>query len=222
MTARVFTPSYLERAKLADGTAVHLRLLAPGDKELLREGFERLSPESRYARFLAPKVRLTDDELHYLCDIDQESHFALGAVLEGGDRHGHPVGVGIARFIRLPDVEGRPVTAEPAVAVADELQGQGLGRLLLDRLVAAARERGIERFHCEVLGSNESMRALLDRVPSEHKREVRSGVVSIDFPLPGLPPEAPPPRESSLYQFFRAAAQNAIEWTEAVRRLWRR
>src|ERR1700733_7991003 len=154
---------YVERAFLRDGTPIRLRLLAPEDAPLLRRGFEQLSPDSRYARFLVPKQRLSDDELRYLCDVDQESHFALGAIREDGDGHGEPVGVGIARFIRLPDVLGEPVTAEAAIAVADEVQRQGVGKLLLSRLIAAAAERGIERFRCEVLCSNTSMHALIEK-----------------------------------------------------------
>ena len=179
---RHFTADYVERATLRDGTRVVLRLTMPEDKEILRRGFDHWSPESRYARFLVPKQRLTDDELRYLCDVDQENHFALGAIREDGDGNGDPVGLGIARFIRLPGVE--PPTAEAAVAVADEVHGQGLGRLLLLRLAAAAAERGIELFRCEVLASNTTMKALIDQLAPVRSVEVTSGVLSIDFPLP--------------------------------------
>ena len=105
-----FDTGYVERNLLRDGTPILLRLLAPEDRALLRRGFERLSPESRYARFLVPKTRLTDDELRYLCDIDQETHFALGAISEDG------VGLGIARFVKL---KADLTTADAAIAVAE-------------------------------------------------------------------------------------------------------
>jgi GNAT superfamily N-acetyltransferase len=223
-TARVserhFTLDYVERAVLRNGTAVRLRLLAPEDKALLRAGFEKLSAESRYARFLAPKTTLTDEELRYLTEIDQENHFALGAVREEGDGSGAPVGLGIARFIRLDD----PTSAEAAIAVADEIQGCGLGRLLFVRLCAAAAERGIERFHCDVLGSNTDM-ALLAKVCPERTVEVEAGVMRIELPLPNVAPREPaegPPPAGPMYRLFRAAAENAVEWTAAVRKLWRR
>lgn len=220
-TPRFFTPDYVERAVLRDGTTVVLRLVVPEDRVLLKTGFEKLSPESRYARFLVPKPHLTDEELRYLTEVDQEDHFALGAVLEGGDGHGAPVGVGIARFIRLP---GLHATAEAAIAVADEMQGRGLGRLLFLRLCAAAAERGIEHFRCEVLGSNTSMRTMIEKISPIRTIEVGGGVMSIDMLLPNVtptePPDGPPP-EGAMYRLFRAAAENAIEWTESVRRLWR-
>ena len=219
---RYFTADYVERCVLRDGTRVVMRLVCPEDRPILEKGFYRLSAESRYARFLAPKTTLTEDELRYLTCVDQEDHFALGAVCEDGDGAGNPVGWGIARFIRLP---GLHATAEAAVAVADEAQHRGLGKLLFLRLCAAAAERGIERFRCEVLGSNNSMAALIAAISPERSVEVGSGVMSIEMALPNVTPthpaEAPAP-EGAMYALFRAAAENAVEWTTAVRRLWRR
>jgi RimJ/RimL family protein N-acetyltransferase len=215
---RYFTADYVERVVLRDGTAVRLRLVAPEDKALLRKGFEGLSNESRYARFLVPKVTLSAEELRYLTEVDQEDHFALGAVREDGDGHGEPIGVGIARFIRTG-----PRSAEAAIAVADEAQGQGLGRVMFLRLVAAAAERGIDRFHCEVLCQNASMKELIRGIAPDYTVEVGSGVMSIEFALPVVSAtEAPPPAHGAMYRFFKAAAGNAVEWTEAVRRFWRR
>ncbi len=203
MTTRVFTASYVERVTLRDGTPLVLRLVTPEDKAMLRRGFERWSQESRYARFFSAKTKLTDEELAYLCDVDQESHFALGATREDDPS----AGLGIARFIRLPEQEiGEPVTAEAAIAVADDVQGQGLGRILLEHLVTAAAERGIERFRCEVLAANASMKALIEKIAPVRSVEVSSGVMSIDFDLPGSVTD-PSARESALYRFFRGVAK---------------
>lgn len=219
---RHFTPDYVERAVLRDGTPVVLRLVCPEDKPILEQGFNRLSAESRYARFLGMKSSLTEDELRYLTELDHEIHFALGAVREDGDGSGNPVGLGIARFIRLPD---HHATAEAAVAVADEAQGKGLGKLLFLRLCAAAAERGIERFRCEVLGSNNSMAALIAKIAPDRTVHVGGGVMSIEMALPNVTPTRPtsdPAPEGGMYALFRAAAENAVEWTTAVRRLWGR
>ena len=204
MTRR-YTADYVEHEKLRDGTPVLLRLVKPEDKDLVRRGFDRLSPESRYTRFFAPKERLTDEELHYLCDIDQEAHFALGAIREDGDDHGRPIGLGIARFVRLPGRPGEPVTAEAAIAVTDDVQHLGLGRILFTRLVAAAVERGIEHFRVEVLCSNPMMKQLIERIAPSRTLEVSQGVYSIDFALPQM---VEPP--SPLYLFFQAAARGEL------------
>src|SRR5262245_19880796 len=113
-------------------------MVRPDDKERLRRGFHRLSPEARYLRFFTPKVDLSEDELRYLTETAGVRHVAIGAVRAGDDEEG----LGVARFILLDDAPG---TAEAAVAVLDEIQGQGLGTLLFLRLLAAARERGVSR-----------------------------------------------------------------------------
>jgi GNAT superfamily N-acetyltransferase len=219
VTQRFFTPDYVERTTLRDGTPVLLRLVQPDDKELLRREFEKWSPDSRYTRFHAPKERLTDEELRYLTELDNETHVAIGALREPGDG-GEPDGLGIARFIRLPEEPGQPVTAEAAISVADDAQGKGLGRLLFLRLVAAAAERGVERFRCFVLGSNSSMAALIEAISPDHSTEVEAGVMSIDFALPNVQPDvahAETP-EGGMYRFFRAVAEGAVQLTRWLRR----
>jgi hypothetical protein len=69
------------------------------------------------------------------------------------------------------------------------------------------------------------MAALLRQIDPDRDIEVGSGVMSIDLAIPGVTPTAPsaePAPEGPMYRLFRAAAENAVEWTEAVRRLWRR
>ena len=69
------------------------------------------------------------------------------------------------------------------------------------------------------------MAALLRQIDPDRDIEVGSGVMSIDLAIPGITPTAPaaePAPEGPMYRLFRAAAENAVEWTEAVRRLWRR
>jgi len=153
-----FTPDYRERVCLRDDTEVLLRLVIPADKLLLKRGMDRFSPESRYQRFLGTKHDLTADELDYLTELDGVDHFALGALAT--DPAGNEQGVGVARFVRFGDETD---SAEPTVAIVDAWQGRGLGTVLFARLMAAARERGIRRFHGRMLAHNKVMRALLHR-----------------------------------------------------------
>lgn len=201
-----FDADYRERAVLRDGTEVVLRLIRPQDKELLARGFARLSSESRYRRFFAVKNDLSADELRYLTEIDQVHHVAIGASTVDGED-----GLGVARFIEL----GEDRTAEAAIAVADHAQGKGLGSLLFQRLVAAARERGIEKFRCEMLGTNQGMAELVRALAPTASCEIEAGVMRMEFVLPGLEPHHPPsepPRETGLYRLLAMIAQGAVEW----------
>ena len=172
-----FDAAYREEVGLSDGTTAVLRLLRGDehDKALLRRGFERLSPASRYRRFLAPKPRLSEREVDYLTEIDGVDHVAIGAVrrLDGGEQ-----GLGIARFVRLDDG-----VAEPAVAVVDDAQGLGLGTLLMNRLVEAALERGITRFSCDFLASNDVMRNVLEEIAESIEYEQEGSIVTAELTL---------------------------------------
>jgi GNAT superfamily N-acetyltransferase len=157
-----FTPDYRERVRLRDGTEVLLRLVIPADQLLLKRGMDRFSPESRYHRFLGTKQELSTEELNYLTDVDGVDHFALGALATNAA--GGTEGVGVARFVRFGEEAD---SAEPTVAVVDSFQGRGLGSILFGRLMDAARERGIRRFHGCMLVHNRVMRALLHRAAPE-------------------------------------------------------
>ena len=65
-------------AALRDGTRVLVRPIEPADKALLLEGFERLSEESRYRRFLAPMPELNDATLRYLTEVDLSRRTTTG------------------------------------------------------------------------------------------------------------------------------------------------
>jgi GNAT superfamily N-acetyltransferase len=172
------------RTRLRDGTPVLVRPIRPDDKGLIRQGFDRLSPASRYRRFLAPVDELSDAELRYLTEIDYIDHFAWAAL-----RADRPDGgLGVARYIRLKE---EPEVAEAAVTVIDEYQGKGLGTLLLALLAAAAVAAGIRSFRAYVLEGNVPMRELLETLGARTEFD-SPGVVRFDVPLdPDLLPESP-------------------------------
>jgi GNAT superfamily N-acetyltransferase len=141
-----------ERLVLRDGSAVRIRPIEPGDKAALRRGFERLSPRSRYQRFLSATPRLSDAQLRYLTEVDHRDHEAIVAVTEAGEP------VGVARYVRE-----RPGgdTAEVAVVVADDWQGRGVATALLERLVRRAVACGIEHLSAYALATNDDVAEVL-------------------------------------------------------------
>jgi predicted GNAT family acetyltransferase len=89
-------------------------------------------------------------------------------------------GVAIARFIRS---QADPKLAEVAITVIDEMQEQGIGHLLLERLIEAARERGVNRFRFQILGNNEKAKALVRDVCPSMKFSGDSSVISAETSL---------------------------------------
>lgn len=141
---------------LGNGIRLLLRPLGSEDRDGLAALFSRLSPESRYRRFLSPKRELTSRELSYLTDIDHLRHEAFAAI---DQRDGSIVAVG--RYVHVAD---RPGVADLAVEVADELQNMGIGTALARRTVRRARENGFAFLTATTLWENRPARALLRRL----------------------------------------------------------
>jgi RimJ/RimL family protein N-acetyltransferase len=136
-----------ETVELRDGRAVLIRPIQPEDKELLADGFRRLSDLSRQRRFLTPATELSAEDLHYLTEVDHRRHEAMLAIDPAEGR-----AVGSARYVQVP---GDREIAEVAVAVVDDWQRRGVATALLGSLSERARENGVERFRAYVSSENE-------------------------------------------------------------------
>jgi GNAT superfamily N-acetyltransferase len=165
-----------ETVRLKDGTSVLVRPVRPDDRELFVAGFERMSPESRYRRFMGHKRNLSERELDFFTRLDHELHEAIGALdVETG------AGVAVARMHRHED---DPSVAEAAVTVVDDWQGRGLGGLLLGRLAWRARELGVEHFDASLFTSNKAMLELFRRLGCMKAHREDYETLTIDVALP--------------------------------------
>jgi len=187
----------MDAITLRDGSTLAVRPIEPGDKEDLAQGFEGLSDDSRYKRFLSPTPHLSDAQLRYLTEVDHHDHEALVALADSG------AGPGVARFVRLPD---EPGSAEVAVAVRDDWQGRGVATGLLRLLAARAREEGVERFTATALASNHAVIDLLEELGPARVVPGANGTVEMQVEL------APDERDGSpLRRALRSAARGLIE-----------
>jgi len=160
---------------LRDDSIVTVRPICPQDAEPLHAGFERLSKQSRYRRFLSPIQELSPRSLRYLTDIDHHQHEALVAVGADGSI------LGVARFVRS---RVDPEVAEAAVTVADDWQGRGLGTALLGLLADRARVEGISHFTALMLASNREMLELFEDLGPVRILRHGSGTVELEITLP--------------------------------------
>ena len=133
-------PERLELA-LRDGTPVVARALNPADREMVAEGYRRLSPEARYQRFWVREGKVIGDAmLDRLLSGSPPDH-AVWTVYDPA-RKDFP-GMGAASFWRS---DTDPAEAEFSVTVLDEDQGRGVATLLLAVLWLVAYRHGILRF----------------------------------------------------------------------------
>ncbi len=166
-------PAYLESdAVLRDGSTVRIRPVRHEDVTRLEDYLIGLSPESRHLRFWGSSVDIGKIAAEAV-DVDYRDEMTLLAVAGGAGGHV----VGSAQYARNDG--GR---AEIGVSVADEMQGRGLGSLLLVNLAEAAGENGIATLCAEVLPDNYRMLNMLRRLGFPMTIRATPGAIEIEFP----------------------------------------
>lgn len=165
---------------LRNGLRVVIRPLLPGDRERVAVGFQLLSQESRYQRFMAGKGQLSSAALDTLVDnVDQHGHVALAMLWPR--RHKGDVLIGVGRFIQLKD---DPTTADVAVTIADQLHRQGAGKLMIQALVIRAHEEGVRRFCATMVTENVASHRMMASVGHVSRDEKEDGVTVMEVELP--------------------------------------
>ena len=129
-----------------------LRELRADDRPRLESLLTQLSPLDLRMRFFAAMGQVPPGVLDQLMHIDPTQRVTVAAVLGGGpgDMPGEIIGVARAHRVTAG-------VAEAALLVRSDLKRHGLGSLLLGRLIARCRQRGICRLIAEVLRCNRGM-----------------------------------------------------------------
>lgn len=173
----------IEQVRLRDGTDAFVLPLQRTDKATLAAEFEKLAPESRRRRFLAPVLHLSDSMLEHLVDdVDGIDHVALVLCVETDPDVYDPVA--LARIVRYTDV---PDAADLAVTVKDEWQGRGVATALLEVLMRR-RPHGLERIVTEVFNDNRASLLMLRRLGHVTVEDLGSGVSEVVVEL--TPPDS--------------------------------
>jgi len=132
------------------------RLLRPGEEEVIRQIYARLSPRTRYLRFFSMMPALPDGLVARLADVDGCRRVAL--VVEE-DVCGRVEPVALASFGAIDEA-----TVELGLVVTDEWQNRRIGTTLAARLLDAAEACGFHRFVATIHTHNTPIRRLLHRV----------------------------------------------------------
>ena len=156
---------------LRDGSVARIRPLTSNDAAAWRAFYSRLSTRSVYRRFLGHHARPSDKEVAYSLAVDYEDRMAF--VIEQ-----HDAIVGIGRYDRTDES-----SAEVAFTVTDDYQGKGVGTLLLEYLVAYARQHGIQHFEADTLAENREMLGVFRAAGFRLHSQTEAGVTRVAFDL---------------------------------------
>ncbi len=135
-----------------------LRPIKAEDGPSLQAGFSELTPEQVRLRFFVPIKTLDHLMAARLSQINYDREMAL--ILTEPGIPGKTEIYGVAGLSADPNNE----RAEYALIVRGDMSGMGLGTLLLRRILAYAKARGIREVYGKVLRENRRMLRLCDEL----------------------------------------------------------
>jgi acetyltransferase len=144
-------PCELAETLAWNGGTLELRPIRPDDEARHIEFLTSLAPEDIRMRVFYSRRTMERSELARLTQIDYTREMAFIAVAPGPD--GTPQTLGVARALADPD----NLSAEFGIIVRSELKGSGLGRLLMEKLIAYLRANGTQQLVATVLRENARM-----------------------------------------------------------------
>ncbi|MFC0399721.1 GNAT family N-acetyltransferase [Paraburkholderia rhizosphaerae] len=133
------------------GRRLTVRPIRPEDEASHRELIEAMTPDDLRLRFFGTVRSFDHSQLARMTQIDYDREMALIATVPNDD--GTTRTLGVVRAVSDPDNE----TAEFATAVRSDEKGRGLGRLLMQRIIAYAKARGTHWLVGEALRENAAM-----------------------------------------------------------------
>jgi acetyltransferase len=177
---RLLSPDPARRAdawRLRDGSAAVIRAASTGDAGAIQALVRGLSPRTRYLRFFNGVQELSPEWLARFSRARPRAEVSLLATVRRGAREAL---VGMAQYAADP----YPARCDFTLLVADEWQGLGIGRRLLQNLECLARAAGIERIEGDVLNHNSGMLGLAQAMGYEARRDPQSAfLLHVSRPL---------------------------------------
>ena len=181
LAIRPYPAHYETEWTTKQGLSVAIRPIRPEDEQLMVKFHETLSPESVYFRYfhiMGLEHRVDHRVLVRSCFIDYNREMTLIAL------HTDPSALetsimGVVRLIRLHGSD----EAEFAVAVSDAFHGQGLGSMLLRKVLDVAKAEGIPCVVGNILPENRTMIEVCKRVGFEVEYSVEDQLIHARYPV---------------------------------------
>ncbi|MFH1142969.1 MAG: GNAT family N-acetyltransferase [Candidatus Eisenbacteria bacterium] len=167
-------PESLEaRRTTRAGLTLLMRPVKISDEPRLKDFFYDLSDQSIYRRFISQRKDMPHELLQEFVVIDYTREIVFLVLIEHVDRPDDLVAVG--QFAANENTH----TAEVALVVRDDHQGQGIGTELLSYLTQLARAQGLLGFTAEVLVENTPMLRLFEKMGFDIERRTAEGVAEL-------------------------------------------
>jgi RimJ/RimL family protein N-acetyltransferase len=170
-------PKDLEEQVMWHEQSILLRPIKPEDSEEHQRFFEALSKDDIHMRLFYSMRELQASQLAKLTQIDYDHEMAFIAVRKRTD--GSDETLGVVRGIT--DAENK--SAEFAIIIRSDLKAQGLGFLLMNKLITYFRQRGINSLVGEMLSDNTAMHELVHHLGFTLHAEPLDGTMTLRLNL---------------------------------------
>lgn len=187
MAARNRMPPWHEHVRLANGRDILIRPIRPEDAGPMQAAFSLLEPDEIRQRFLHPLKELSAQQAELLSRPDPRRGFALVAA------EPLPPGEALVGAVARISIDDNGNDAEFAILVSHYVNGMGLGRHLMRRLVRWAKGRKVRRVYGDVLESNLPMQALATSLGFRQETTGEPGLVRVVLDIPPPKPKIVPP-----------------------------
>lgn len=170
-------PNHLEETvTLRNGAEVLLRPILPEDEPNHKEFISHVSVEDLYKRFFSDVGELNHEALANLTQIDYDREMAFVAVQVVNNEE---LILGVARALADPE----NIDAEFAILVRSDLKGQGLGKILMNKIIQYCKDHGTKQISGMTMPSNRGMIMLAQKVGFKIDIQMQDGVVDMLLPL---------------------------------------
>ena len=170
-------PKDLEEQVMWHEQSILLRPIKPEDSDEHQRFFEALSKDDIHMRLFYSMRELQASQLAKLTQIDYDHEMAFIAVRKRTD--GSDETLGVVRGIT--DTENK--SAEFAIIIRSDLKAQGLGFLLMNKLITYFRQRGINSLVGEMLSDNTAMHELVHHLGFTLHAEPLDGTMTLRLNL---------------------------------------
>lgn len=163
LAIRPYPVQYQSEAETKRGLSLRIRPIKPEDEPLAERFHKSISERSVYLRYMQSvplSERLRHERLSRLCFIDYDREIALLALTEDEE-------LGLEKILGVGRLSKESGTTEQIgnfrLLVADQVQGQGIGSILLERLIEVARAEKLDVLRGQILSENQEMQAICRR-----------------------------------------------------------
>jgi len=177
LAIRPYPKELEESVTLKNGRQVTIRPIRPEDETAHYEFFKHLSPEDLRYRFFGVVRELSHMEMVRLTQIDYEREMAF--IATAPDEEGVNETLGVVRASTKPDNS----SAEFAIIVRSDQKGQGMGRLLMEKIIRYCRDRGTGSIDGQALLDNKAMQTLAEKVGFDVWRNTDDEVAEMHLDL---------------------------------------